>query len=351
MAPAIGLDIGSSAVRAVQLRQGRRGSKLDHVGQVQLPIGAVRDGEIIEPDIVVAALKQLWRTFKLRGRKVAIGLANQQVVVRRLDLPYMTETELRQSLPLQVDGLIPIPVDQAVLDFCLLGEREAEDGARQVRILLVAAQREMVDELLDVVNRAHLQPVAIELDAFAALRSLISADVFAEQSAEILVDVGSTVTDLIVHVNGAPHFVRTVLFGGETITNALMLDLDVDHDTAERLKGRVADGGHGLLPAERDAVDVISERAQLLVDEVRSSIDYCAAQRDIPQIGRLVLTGGTSKLPQVAEALSQGLSLEVTCGSPLRLVNHTTTAYAPDELADAEPYLAVAVGLALGAES
>jgi type IV pilus assembly protein PilM len=350
MAAAIGLDIGSSAVRAVQLRQGRRGSRLEHVGQVQLPVGAVRDGEIIEPEIVVAALKQLWRTFKLRSRKVAIGLANQQVVVRRLDLPFMTEDELRMSLPLQVDGLIPIPVDQAVLDFCLLGEREDEEGAHLVRILLVAAQREMVDALLDVVHKAHLHPVAIELDAFAALRSLTSPDVFADQGAEILVDVGSTVTDLIVHVNGAPHFVRTVLFGGETITNALMLELDVDHDTAEHLKERAA-RGTALLPAEREAVELIRGRAQLLVDEVRSSIDYCAAQRDIPQIDRVLLTGGTSKLPQLPDELSQGLNLDVTCGSPLRLVHHARTAFAADELTEAEPFLAVAVGLALGADA
>lgn len=350
MAAAIGLDIGSSAVRAVRLRQGRRGSKLEQVGQVQLPIGAVRDGEIIEPDVVVAALKQLWRTFKLRGRKVAIGLANQQVVVRRLDLPFMSEAELRVSLPLQVDGLIPIPVDQAVLDFCVLGESEAEDGTRQVRILLVAAQREMVHELLSVVKRARLQPVAIDLDAFAALRSMMAPDMLAELGAEILVDVGCTVTDLIVHRHGAPHFVRTVLFGGETITSALMSDLGVDHETAEHLKTRAAQGA-GESSDERDAAEMIRVQSQRLIDQVRSSIDYCAAQRDIPQIERVVLTGGTSKLPHLPERMAQGLNLDVMCGSPLRLVDRTPTAVGVEELVEAEPFLAVAVGLALWDDS
>jgi type IV pilus assembly protein PilM len=349
VAAAIGLDIGSSAVRAVQLRHGRRGAKLEHVGQVQLPVGAVRDGEIIEPDVVVAALKQLWRTFRLSSRKVAVGLANQQVVVRRLDLPYMTEAELRTSLPLQVDGLIPIPVDQAVLDFCVLGERTDEADTRLVRILLVAAQREMVDELLDVVRRARLQPVAIDLDAFAALRSLMKPDVFADAGAEILVDVGSTVTDLIVHHNGAPHFVRTVLFGGETVTKALMHDLAVDHDTAERLKARVALGVSGS-QVDLDAAEDIRGESQRLVDEVRSSIDYCAAQRDIPRIERIVLTGGTSQLPQLPAQLAEGLNLEVECGSPLRVLEPSRAADA-GELAKAEPFLAVAVGLALGVES
>jgi type IV pilus assembly protein PilM len=349
VAAAIGLDIGSSAVRAVQLKHGRRGAKLDHIGQVQLPVGAVRDGEIIEPDVVAAALKQLWHTFRLNSRKVAVGLANHQVVVRRLDLPFMTEAELRTSLPLQVDGLIPIPVDQAVLDFCLLGERTDEEGTRLVRILLVAAQREMVDALLDVVRRARLQPVAIDLDAFAALRSLMTPDMFADTGAEIVVDVGSTVTDLIVHHNGAPHFVRTVLFGGETITRALMEDLAVDHETAERLKARTTQDVTGS-QYDRDAAQEVRSLAQRLVNEVRSSIDYCAAQRDIPQIERVVLTGGSSTLPQLPEQLAEGLNLEVTRGSPLHALEPSSAAMPADELAEAEPFLAVAVGLALGVE-
>jgi type IV pilus assembly protein PilM len=350
MAAAIGLDIGSSAVRAARIRHGRRGSTLEQIGQVQLPAGAVRDGEIVEPDVVVNALKQLWRTFRLRSRKVALGLANQQVVVRRLDLPYMTEAELRASLALQVDGLIPIPVDQAVLDFCVIGEREADDGARQLRILLVAAQRAMVDELLAVVRRANLEPVAIDLDAFAALRSLAPPGLFDEPVAEMLVDVGSTVTDLIVHQNGAPHFVRTVLFGGQTITDGLMAELDIDHHTAEQLKAHLLDGtvqGRD----EAHAAELMRAYVQRLVDEIRGSIDYCVAQRDIPPIERIVLTGGSSKLPQLAGQLAEGLNLDITSGSSLAPFERSKIALADDQLSEAEPYMAVAVGLALGAQS
>lgn len=350
MAAAIGLDIGSSAVRAAQVRQGRRGSALERIGQVQLPAGAVRDGEIVDPDVVVAALKQLWRTFKLDSRKVAVGLANQHVIVRRLDLPYMTEEELRHSLALQVDGLIPIPVDNAVLDFCVLGESTSADGTRQIRVLLVAAQREMVDELLAVVQRAKLQPVSIDLDAFAALRSMAPPGVVGDAGAEMIVDVGSTVTDLIVHRNGAPHFVRTVLFGGESITAGLMAELVVDHDEAERLKSRVTVGG-ALTDDEREAAEVVAAQSQRLIDEVRGSIDYCTAQRDIPQIERIVLTGGSSRLPQLPEQLADGLNLEIATGSPLAAFDQTSGAARDDELELAAPFMAVAVGLALGVES
>jgi type IV pilus assembly protein PilM len=350
MTAAIGLDIGSSAVRAAQIRQGRRGSTLERIGQVQLPAGAVRDGEIVHPDVVVAALKQLWRTFKLKSRKVAVGLANQQVIVRRLDLPYMSEAELRGSLALQVDGLIPIPVDNAVLDFCVLGELTKPDGTRQIRILLVAAQRSMVDELLTVVQRAKLQPVSIDLDAFAALRSLAPPGVMDDAGAEMLVDVGGTVTDLIVHRNGAPHFVRTVLFGGESITAGLMSELDVDYDEAERLKACARVGPASTID-ERQAAEVVAAQSQRLVDEIRGSIDYCTAQRDIPPIERILLTGGSSRLPQLPEQLAEGLNLEIATGSPLAAFDQTSAAAPDDELAQAAPFMAVAVGLALGVES
>lgn len=399
MAAPIGLDIGSNSVRAAQVSQGRKGTALERVGQVALPTGAVREGEIVDPDVVVAALRDLWKSAKLKGRKVSVGLANQQVVVRRLDLPYMTESELRASLPLQVDGLIPIPVDEAVLDFCYLGEHESDDGERMVRIMVVAALRTMVDELLSVVRRAKLDPIAIDLDAFAALRSVTSADVLADSTAEMLVDVGATVTDLIAHRNGAPHFVRTVLFGGQNVTAMLADRLDIDLADAERLKLELAQGELASSPPDDvaepgtdldgwlsdddddltieeldvdsadtsddltaqdaepdvragvvdDAADVVRTQTRRLINEIKSSLDYCATQQDIPSIERVVLTGGASQWPELASAMADQLGLDIATGSPLHTVGNGSD-LSDDDLTAAAPHLAVAVGLALGAQ-
>lgn len=347
MPTVVGLDIGSSAVRAAQVTQGRRGATLDRFGQVQLPTGAVQDGEICERDVVVDAIRQLWREFKFKGRAVSLGLANRQVIVRRLELPAMSEEELRSSLRLQVDGAIPIPVDDAVLDFCMLGNVVGDDGSEQMRILLVAAHREIVDDLLDVVHQARLQATGIDLDAFAVLRSLTPMGVLGDGEGEMLVDIGGSLTDLVVHRDGAPHFIRTVLFGGQTVTRGLMDDLDVDHDTAERLK--LLEGLSGMDERAEVAAHIRSH-SRSLVDEIRGSIDYCTAQRDIPSIRRLVLTGGASQLPELPEQLADGLSLDITSASPLDGLAGTGRAD-PDTLSTAGPFLAVAVGLALGAES
>lgn len=350
MAAPVGLDIGSSAIRAVQVKQGRQGSTIERIGQIDLPHGAVHQGEIVDADAVVTALTQLWKKFKIRSRKVAVGLSNQRVVVRRLDLPYMTEDELRSSLSLQVDGLIPMSVDNAVMDFCVLAERETDEGERQLRILLVAAQRQMVDDLLSVVKQAKLQPVSVDLDAFAALHSLAGPGLFGESGAEMVVDVGGTVTDLVVHIDGSPYFARTLLFGGAAITERLMNELDMDRPSAEALKL----GREDELYDEHswDSVDQhVRDEVQHFVDEIRGSIDYCATQADIPKIERIVLTGGSSQVPQLAEMLAEGVGLDVATASPLDVLDASKATLAVEDREAEAPRFAVAVGLAMGAGS
>ena len=142
----MGLDIGTSGVRAAELsaRQGSRRT-LEHFGQVALPPGAVRDGEVVDVETVAAAISSCGRRRSSRSKKVVLGVANQKVVVRQVDLPWLPLDELRKSLSFQVQDFIPMPVEQAILDFHPLEEFTSDTGARMLRVLLVAAARDMVD--------------------------------------------------------------------------------------------------------------------------------------------------------------------------------------------------------------
>ena len=155
---AIGLDIGTSGVRAAELSFGKGQVTLEKFGQVALPEGAVRDGEVVDPDAVAAAVKQLWAHTKFSSKKVVIGVANQKVIVRQVDLPWMPPDELKKSLAFQVQDFVPMPVEQAVLDFHPLEELTAEGGNRVLRGLLVAASRDMVNASLEAVQKAGLTP-------------------------------------------------------------------------------------------------------------------------------------------------------------------------------------------------
>lgn len=349
MPKTIGLDIGCSAVRAVEVSATPRGpARLEQIGRVSLPHGAVRDGEIGDPQAVTAALKELWSRHTFGSKRVALGLANQQVVVRQVDLPYLPEKELRASLSFQAQEFIPIPVEQAILDFHLLETYETDDGSRFSRILLVAAQRTMVETIVECVRAAKLTPVLVDLEAFSLLRSLGHTQLLPDREGEMLLDVGSAVTNIVVHHNGVPKFVRILLMGGDGITDSLAGALGMSHDEAEQVKsstGMVPDGGVALDEAGR----LVTERANRFVEEIRGSLDYYAAQLESINVSRVVLSGGGGKLPNLQERLSSVLGLPVDRGHPMQELKIGKVDLDNEELVDAEPYLAVAIGLALGA--
>ncbi|MDQ3980771.1 MAG: pilus assembly protein PilM, partial [Actinomycetota bacterium] len=159
---AIGLDIGSSAVRAVQLGQRRGGTlELTNYGEAALPPEAVVDGDVVQPAVVADALRKLWAQAGLRQRTVAVGLASQRVTVREIDLPDLPDTELAEAVRLQAQDQLPIPIGEALLDHVVVERYDVGDERRNVRVLLVAAERDMVDRLLDAVTGAKLRPALV----------------------------------------------------------------------------------------------------------------------------------------------------------------------------------------------
>jgi type IV pilus assembly protein PilM len=346
----VGLDIGSSAVRAVQVTAGGRGpATLDRLGQVLLPPGTVRDGEIVDAGPVTDALRTLWTRYGFKHRQVYLGIANQQVVVRQLDVPYLPDAELRQSLEFQAQDAIPIPIDQAILDFHTLEHYEIDNGDRFSRILLVAAQRQMVETLLDVVNAAKLEPAGLDLDAFAMLRALAPETMLEDRGGEMLIDVGASVTNIVVHENGIPRFVRILLMGGAVITDGLTGALGIEWEDAEDMKARTGLTDEYGFGESSEAATIITERAGRFVDEIRGSLDYYTAQTESVPITRVIVSGGASQLPGLRERLAETLRLPVDRGHPMQDLKIGNVGLASEQLIEAEPFLAVAIGLALGA--
>lgn len=349
MADVIGLDIGTSAVRAAQLHVGRGGATVERIGQVRLPQGAIKDGEIADPDTVGGAIRSLWADWGFKGKKVALGVANQQVVVRQVDIPAMGESELRESLRFQVQEYIPIPLDQATLDFQVLEEFSSAEGQPMMRVLVVAAQTAMVNSVLQAVSAARLEPTLLDLNAFAMLRALAPESVIADRTGEMLLDIGATVTNVVVHENGLPRFVRVLLMGGHNITEGLMNGMALPFEQAEQTKASVGLPPPGApVPSQEPAV-IIAERASRFVDEIRGSVDYYAAQTGAIPIHRIQVTGGGSLLSNLKERLGEALRIPIQQAHPLQYVEVGKVGLDDAQLRQAEPFLAVPVGLALGA--
>jgi type IV pilus assembly protein PilM len=343
----IGVDIGATSVRAAELSMRDVPPSLVRVAQVPMPAGAVANGEVRDPAVVSDALKELWKKGKFKSREVILGVANQRVVVREVAVPWLSDKELREALPFQVQEFVPIPLEDAVLDFHVLEEFERE-GRRMVRLLLVAAQKVMIQQIVAAAEGAKLTPVGLDLVPFAIVRSAGSIDGTGLEGTEIgdeaIVDIGADVTSICVHAWGVPRFVRILPTGGRDVTGAVARAVGVEDADAERLKLGYVDEGEEEIG--RQATRVAVDRGAAFADEIRSSLDFYLTQMPGAKIGRVVVTGGGSKLQSLLRQLDERIPAEVAPGRPFHRV--TPALDLPLEMiAEVEPLLAVAVGLAL----
>ena len=344
---AIGLDIGTSAVRAAEVTQrGRGAGALTAFGQVALPQGAVVDGEIRDQGAVSNAIGQLWKRAKLNKRRPAvIGVANQRVVVRQVDLPYLEEKEFRSSLQYQVADHIPMPVETAELDFQIIDEYVTEGQERMMRVLLVAAATDMVESFVSAASVAGVTPAGVDLTPFAVARA-VSPAARGEQGiagAEAVIDVGAGITNIIIHHNGEARFVRILLVGGDDTTSALSTGLNVSFEDAEAMK---LDLGRGV--GSPEAQRVLTQRVDALVEEIRGSLDYYVSQEDSDPVSSVILTGGGSLTPGLGQRLEQTIRIPVQRGAPLSQLDTSKSGLTDEQVAHIEPVATAAVGLALG---
>jgi len=342
---AIGLDIGTSSVRAAQVSVSKGTPVLERFGQVALPPGVVRDGEVADADAVAAAIKTLWHQAKFTKKEVVLGVSNQKVVVRLVDLPWMPADDLKASLRYQAADLVPMPVEEAVLDFVPL-EEVVTDSSRQLRGLLVAAAQDAVLDAIRAVQKAGLKVSTVDLTPFAVLRVAGSRDPLGLSGPEAVVDIGAKVTNIIVHEGGVPKFVRILLLGGDDVTGAVVERLGIAPADAEQLKRMPAAQAD---PSTADARRVIDAALNDFVDEIRGSVDYFVAMSGGRPLSRLVLSGGGSLADGLAQKLATAARTPVEYGRPFAQVQVGKTGLTPEQLQFVEPLSAVPVGLAMGA--
>lgn len=325
MSTVVALDMGSSAIAGVELRTGRDRVALSRAAVHPLPPGLVHEGEIADPDELAAELRRFWKIHRFSGRRVRLGVANQRVVVRTIDLPVLADDrERRAAVEFEAAEHIPIPPDQTVVDYQPVARYQGDGGERE-RIVVVAAHRDMVETLVGVVRKAGLQPVGIDLEAFALLRALLPAPSVVDEGspdtpAQAVVHVGAEVTNVIVAVDRNCHFTRLVSFGGAALTRAVAERTGLPEDEAEALK--LACGLIGE-PLEGWDPDIVAEvrhalalGARPLVREVARSLDYYRSQPFARPLERLVVTGGTALCSGIDRYLQQGLGVRVEVGDP-----------------------------------
>ncbi len=306
--PPVGLDIGTDHVRAALIKPSGSGFTLAAYGAVTVPFGAVVEGEIVDPHAVGAAIKELWKTAGIRSKEVAIGVSNQKVVVRLIDLPFMEKDELAGAIQYQAQDYIPIPVEEAILSYERIGDYMTPADEHMMEVLLVAAQRDMISSAVAAVEAAGLRLAQIDVTAFALVRSLLGPvasvlpDELDEQgSATALIHITSGLTNIAVVERSVPRFTRASALGGNQFTQAIANVLNLTFDEAETLKIRVglpSLDGTAMAPAGVDpetarvAQEALEREANKFIAEVRRSLDYYLTQAtQVRTIKRIVLAG------------------------------------------------------------
>jgi type IV pilus assembly protein PilM len=308
----------------------------------------VEAGEVRQPEPVAEALRELWSKSGVKSKQVYLGVGNQRIVVREVAIPWLPEKELRETLSFQVQEFIPMPPDEAVLDFDPLGELD-QGGRRMQRILLVAAHKAMIGPLVDAAQAAKLEPQGIDLTPFAVVRAVGTGDEALDLDRpgdEAVVDIGAHVTSICVHDRGITRFVRMLPSGGRDISLAVARGLSVSDEDAERVKRgetvATEDGEVDLAEVRRLAL----ARAGSFVDEVRSSLEFYAAQVPGARIARVIVTGGGSRLDGFLELLQERIPVPVDRGRVFERCKSELDLTA-EAAVEAEAVLAAAVGLAI----
>ncbi|HOT23205.1 MAG TPA: type IV pilus assembly protein PilM [Thermoleophilia bacterium] len=357
----VGIDLEQAAIAGAQIRGGKIGQTLMAAAVRALPEGLVFEGEVVDVDGLAAQLKSFWKEAGFSGRRLRLGVANQKIVVRTMEFPLIDEKELEAAIQYQAQEAIPIPLEEAILDYQVLATAADEEGAGRQKVLVVAAQRDMISRFTEVAKKAGLSVDGIDLQAFALTRAVAPVVPFIDQgggaqSSEplALVHMGSGITNLVVAAGGMPQFTRVINLGCEALVQALVRDRGVSHDEADSLRLRVGLSGgpdDDIADLEADTVAeihrVLDAACESFADEIRRSIDYYHSQGPEGQISSLLITGEGALTRNVPQYLSEALHMPVSLGNPLQRVTENRTKLSQAELELMAPRLTIAIGLAL----
>lgn len=344
----VGLDIGNGVLRAAEISDPVKARPaLLRYHTVTVPSGAIVRGEVVEMNTVTAALKQLWSAGRFKSKKVVLGLGNHRVLVRDVTVPAMPLAQIKESLPFQVQELLPVPVADAILDFYPISSTRGDNG-ELINGLLVAAVKDSVLKVVTAVQNAGLDPVEVDLIPFAISRALLAGSDAAGTVA--LVHSGATTTSVVVADNGIPQFVRIVQNGGEDVTHALVQQLGIDAEQADQVKRGIGLTTTGISPEWQPAVDTISRTAGELFDSIRNTLSFYVNTRPGARIDRIFVSGGGSQLPGFPQALAEATRLPV--GMPDALARFTVAKSVDAErLSGDSAGVPVAAGLAMGSRA
>ncbi len=338
----VGIDIGSSAVKIVRLRESRGTFHLENIGIMPLNPETIVDNTIMDSTAIVDSIQNLLGAMKIKTRKVATSVSGHSVIIRKISLPIMTDAELESSIQWEAEQYIPFDISEVNIDFQIIGP-DAKDPS-QMNVMLVAAKKDFVDDYTSLFAEAGLEPVVMDIDCFAVENMFDYNYGFVDNEVVALIDLGASATSVSVLKGDTSVFTRDIQTGGNLLGEELQKRLGISGDEAEQAKL----GDRNIADVDPDSMDeILADAIENLVQEVQRSLDFFSATSSEDRVTKVYLTGGVSNSVQVREALEERLGIPAERVDPFRNITINEKEFDPEYLDAIGPMFSVAAGLAM----
>ncbi len=339
----IGLDIGSSSIKAVEFDWGKKTPKLKHFGMIPLPPEAIVDGAFMDSASIVESIRSLIEGLRIKTKKVAVSISGHSVYIKTINVPTMSEVQLEESIKWEAEQQIPFDIEDVNLDFQILDEQVSPD---QMPVLLVAAKKDMINDYTAVIEEAGLQPTIVDVDVFAIENAYNLNLESPEDEVVALVNIGASVMNINILKRGTSAFTRDISIGGRQITEEIQKRLKMTYEEAESLKVKERDAGAQNPEVEK----IIQGTAEQLATEVRRSLEFFAASSSGGEIKKIFLSGGCAKIQMLPGLIEERISMPVEVFNPFAKIDYNPEVFDPEYIKQVAPLAAVGVGLALRRE-
>jgi type IV pilus assembly protein PilM len=341
----VGLDIGSSLIKVVEVDHSKDVPMLTKYGIIKLPPEAIVEGEMMDQSLVIEGIQECMTKAGISQKNVVTAVSGRAVIVKKVVMDKMNPDDAKEAIFWEAEQHVPFDIDDVCLDFQVLKE---DVGANQMEILLVAAKKEMVNTHAGIVRDAGFNPTIIDVDSFAVQNALESTG--ATRSGETvtgLINIGSDVTNINIIQNNIPYFTRDLSVGSNVFLEAIQRNLGIDFDEADAMLS-------GELEIEDQARfgEIIAEAAEEISMGIERSVSFLKTAGDAEQIDEVILSGGGARIPGLKEILSERHGINFQVNQAIGQMDRTDNLFedSGDDMDKVGPLLTVALGLALRRE-
>ncbi|HEX9020644.1 MAG TPA: type IV pilus assembly protein PilM [Nitrospirota bacterium] len=335
----IALDIGSTLIKLVQLKGSAKNYQLVKFGMTALPPEVIVEGAVMDAGRVVEAIKELISSQKVSTKEVAISVSGSSVIIKRVSVADMTDEELAESIKWEAEQYIPFSIDDVNVDFQKLGPGAAEG---QADVLLVAVKKDKINDYVNLVKDAGLEPVIVDVDAFA-LANMYEYNYGVQPGVTALLNIGASVMNINILKDGVSIFTRDISVGGNRYIEALQRDFGLTYEDAEQVKR-----GETTAGVDKGQIDgVMSTVTDDIVSETQRSFEFFHSTAGGENVSQVLVSGGCARIGGFSSVLSERLGMSVEVANPFKNIKIDPKRFDPALIANSAPLSAVAVGLAI----